>query len=103
VARPADAGRALAVRGPVALRALVVVPVLPLGFDHSEIRPPLLVLLLNPYGFHVYTLFYEISANVQTIGEWLPHAPDTWQFLLLVGLVGAASVGIVKTSTRVQP
>lgn len=152
-----------AARGPAPLRALVVLPVLLLGFDHSEIRPHLLgwvyiavlglllerrrydwtlgllllwanthasvllgvglaglscledaartrnvrplgwaaaiaiVPLLNPYGIHVYTLFFQISDNADFVGEWQPYGTDTWQFFLLVGMVVGAAVGVVKS------
>lgn len=151
-----------AVRAPVLLRILAALPVLLLGFDHSEIRPHLLgwiyiavlglllegrryvwmlalllvwanthgslplgvglaglhlmeqaakewswrplwwavpvvlVPLLNPYGTNVYTLFLTIRGNADFVGEWKPYAASTWEFWLLVGLVGWAIIGMMK-------
>ncbi len=154
---------AYSVKGPAPLRAVAVLPVLLLGFDHSEIRPHLLgwiyiaalgillerrryawilgllllwanthasvllgvglaglscleeaartrnlrplawaaaiatVPLLNPYGLHVYTLFFQISDNADFVGEWQPYGAETWQFFLLVAMVIGAAVGILKS------
>ena len=153
---------AYSARGPAPLRALAVLSVLLLSFDHSEIRPHLVgwiyiavlgllierrrfgwmlvllvlwanthasvllgvglaglacleeaartqrrlplawaaavavVPLLNPYGIEVYTLFFQISGNADFVGEWQPYASNTWQFFLLVSIVGVAVVGILK-------
>ena len=154
---------AYSARGPAPLRAMAVLPVLLLGFDHSEIRPHLVgwiyiallgllierrrfgwmlgllvlwgnthasvllgvglaglacleeaartqrrlplawaaavaaVPLLNPYGIEVYTLFFQISGNADFVGEWQPYGSNTWQFFLIVAVVGFAGVGILKS------
>ncbi len=153
-------------RGPAALRALVVLPVLFLAFDHSEIRPHLLgwiyiavlaallerrqfkwvlplllvwanthasvllgvglaglacleeawrtrtrtplvwasavalVPILNPYGLHVYTLFFQITKSAGFVGEWQPYGTDTGQFWLIVGCVGIAAIGLLRSGIQ---
>jgi hypothetical protein len=58
--------------------------------------PTVLIPLLNPYGSRAYLLVFDIGDHVEFIDEWLPYATETWQFGLLVALVGLAGIGILR-------
>lgn len=55
-----------------------------------------LVPLLNPYGLHVYTLFFTITGNADFVGEWRPYPTDSWQFALLLGFTAFAVVSTIR-------
>ena len=73
---------------------------------HTRSRKPLVwaaacavTPLLNPAGFGIYTIFFEISGHTGFIGEWKPYTPETAAFWLLVAVIGAAAIGLLKNRT----